>query len=304
MKIEQAINEYIHSLSTSEGKASNTIKAYSRDLRFYNEFLKDKNITDIRKITPLIIDEYIGILNEKYSQTSSARAKTAIKNFHRYLNMKYDYKDPSMNVSVSKGNKRLPIYCTKEEVDRLMSVFDDGDHNDFFNHTILETIYGLGLRVSECCNLKTNQVNLDEGFVKVLGKGSKERIIPIPETTKHYMNEYFHNIRPLWITKSSNLFFINKNGRKIYNEYVEKMLKNALIKADLSEDITPHKLRHSYATHLLEGGADLRVIQELLGHSDISTTEIYTHVESKRLKNTYLKSHPLANMKGLDKHGK
>ena len=175
-----------------------------------------------------------------------------------------------------------------------MSVFNDEDPDELFDHTIIETIYGLGLRVSECCSLKTNQVNLDDGFVKIIGKGKKERLIPIPDRTKKLMKEYYAKLRPSWQKKNTNLFFINQHGRKIYSEYVEKMLKENVYKAGIKKGITPHKLRHSYATHLLEGGADLRVIQELLGHSDISTTEIYTHVEAERLKRAYLDFHPFA----------
>ena len=180
-----------------------------------------------------------------------------------------------------------------------MSVFDDEIPEDLFNHTLLETIYGLGLRVSECVNLKTNQVNLEDGFVKILGKGNKERLMPIPDKTLEIMKRYFQTLRPLWQKKNSNYFFLNKKGNPTYSEYVEKMLRETNIKANIKKHITPHKLRHSYATHLLQGGADLRVIQELLGHSDISTTEIYTHVDSERLKKTYMDNHPLGNKKSL-----
>ena len=226
-----------------------------------------------------------------------------IRNFHHFLSFKYDINDPSFAIQVSKSIKRLPIYCTVAEVDELMNTFKK-TKEDLFNKAILETIYGCGLRVSECCNLLISQVNLNDGFLKILGKGNKERIVPIPQRTNDVMSYYFSNIRPLWLNGSTNSFYINKYGKHIYPEYVEKMLKNALKNTKISKNITPHKLRHSYATHLLEGGADLRSIQELLGHSDISTTEIYTHVETQRLKNTYLNSHPLSNMKGLKKNGK
>lgn len=303
MKLDLAIRDYIFSISTADGRSNNTIKSYSRDLKQYQSFLNNKNIFDTDNISDLIIDEYISFLNESFSISSINRYKTAIRNFHRFLNFKYDLKDPTINLSVSKGQKRLPIYATKGEIEKLMSVFNDDIPLDLFNHAILETIYGLGLRVSECCNLRTNQVNLDDGFVKVLGKGNKERIVPIPSSTLKVMKSYFLNIRTIWLKKSTNYFYVNKSGKKIYSEYVEKMLKNSIIKAGISKQLTPHKLRHSYATHLLEGGADLRVIQELLGHSDISTTEIYTHVDSSRLKQSYLSSHPLAKERGL-KHGK
>ena len=301
MKIDFAIKDYIFTLSTSEGKAKLTVSAYSTDLKYYLEFLNKRGIFEVEKINDNDIDDYIKTLNNKYHGKSINRKKVAIRNFHKYLNFKYDLKDPSLNVTVSKGEKRLPIYATKNEIDKLMSIFNDDIPEELFNHVILETIYGLGLRVSECCNLKTNQVNIDDGFVKIIGKGNKERVIPIPSNTLEVMKKYFMNVRPIWLNKSSNSFFINKNGRNIYSKYVENMLKNSIIKAGISKNLTPHKLRHSYATHLLEGGADLRVIQELLGHSDISTTEIYTHVEAERLKNSYLNAHPLAKSGGLKK---
>lgn len=299
MKIDFAIKDYIISLSTAEGRASNTIKSYTRDLNKYKSFLNENGIDDVEKIKDITIDDFINELNNSYSSASINRIKTSIRNFHRFLNFKYDLKDPTINLKVSRTQKRLPIYATVDEISKLMSLFDDEIPQDLLDHTILETIYGLGLRVSECCNLKTNQVNLNDKFVKVLGKGSKERIIPIPSKTNELMKRYYMNLRPMWLKKSTNNFFINKLGNKIYSEYVEKMLRNKSYEAGIKKHITPHKLRHSYATHLLEGGADLRVIQELLGHSDISTTEIYTHVETQRMKQSYLKNHPFADKKSL-----
>ena len=301
MKLDLAIKDYIFNLTTAEGKSDNTVESYSRDLRKYYDYLISKNITDTDKITDLIINEYINSLMNKYSITSINRNKVSIRNFHRYISFKYDTKDPSVNLQVSKGEKRLPVYGTLNEIDRIMSYFNDEDNEMLFNHAILETIYGCGLRVSECCDLRTNQVNLDDGFLKVLGKGNKERVIPIPGSTVKVMKNYYYNVRTLWLKSSSNYFFINKHSKKIYSEYVEKMIKTVINEVGINKHLTPHKLRHSYATHLLEGGADLRVIQELLGHSDISTTEIYTHVEQQRLRNTYINSHPFAKEKELKK---
>ena len=300
MKLDSAIKEYIISLSTVEGRSDNTIESYSRDLRKYKEYLEEKGIDDPTKIKESDIFSYIEALNKEYSSASVNRMKTSIRNFHRFLSFKYDYKDPSVNVTVTRGKKRLPVYATKNEIDKLMGVFDDSIPQDLLDHALLEAIYGLGLRVSECCNLRTNQVNLRDGFVKVLGKGNKERVIPIPDQTKKVMSAYFMNVRPLWQKKASNLFFLNHFGKKVYSEYVEKMLQEKINEAGIDKHLTPHKLRHSYATHLLEGGADLRVIQELLGHADISTTEIYTHVEEERLKDTYLKAHPFKDKEDLD----
>lgn len=298
MKIDDAINDYLLQIKLFEGKSNLTVKNYAIDLNKYATFLASNNINDTNYITDSIINDFIAEINANFANSSVNRIKTTVRNLHHFLAYKYDLKDPSSNITVVKNQKRLPIYCTQDEIKQLMSQFGDKPE-DIFNHAILETIYGLGLRVSECCNLTISQINLNDGIAKILGKGDKERIIPIPDVTKKYMQEYFLNVRPLWLTKKNNHFFINKHSRNIYPKYVENMLNEAIVKANLNKNITPHKLRHSYATHLLEGGADLRTIQELLGHSDISTTEIYTHVNTNRIKNSYLKNHPLANEKHL-----
>ena len=298
MRTDKAIKEYIIAIATNEGKADNTVRSYSRDLKIYQEFLDQRKISDIEDVDDVLLDDFIYQIDEKYASASINRIKTTVRNLHRFLNFKYDIKDPTLNMHVSGAEKRLPIYATKEEIDRLMGIFDDEKPLDLFKHCLLETIYGLGIRVSECCNLRISQVNLQDGFVNVIGKGNKERIVPIPDLTLRLMKRYFLNIRPLWQKSSSNCFFINDKGKKIYSEYVERILKDSIIQAGIHKHLTPHKLRHSYATHLLEGGADLRVIQELLGHSDISTTEIYTHVESERMREIYLKAHPLAGSGG------
>lgn len=297
MKVSDAIKDYIISLSSLEGRALNTVKSYSRDLKKYETFLNEKSIARIDKVKDTDIDDFIKEINKDYSQASINRIKTSIRNFHRFLTFKYDFKDPSLNVTVNRGEKRLPVYATHEEIELLMSQFNDEIPEELFKHAILESLYGLGIRVSECCNLKTNQVNLNENFVNVIGKGNKERLVPIPKVTSDLMKQYYMNVRPLWIKKSNNNFFINRFGKKIYSEYVEKLIRESCNNVGIKKHLTPHKLRHSYATHLLEGDADLRVIQELLGHSDISTTEIYTHVETQRLKDLYSKANPFADSK-------
>lgn len=291
MKIDVAIKDFIFNLENNEGKALKTIESYGSDLNIYNNYLKKLNINDTDDINESIIRGFVIYSSKKYSNSSLNRLKVTVRNFHRYLSFKYDLKDPSYSIEVSKSTKRLPIYCTQDEVDLIMNYFKD-EPDDILNRAILETIYGCGLRVSECCNLKLADVNLNEGFMNIIGKGNKERLIPIPKRTCKMMNKYLKEVRPLWLKKSTNFFYINHFGKKIYSEYVELMLKKTIELLGIKKPITPHKLRHSYATHLLDQGADLRSIQELLGHSDISTTEIYTHVESKRLKNSYLEHHP------------
>lgn len=297
MNIQVAIDDYLFTIEINDGKASKTVISYKRDLTIYHNFLNNLNISDISKIKDSDIKDFITHLNKQYSVASINRIKTSVRNLHKFLNFKYGIKDPSITVQVNKREKRLPIYCTINEINKIMSYFGDKP-KDILDKCILETIYGLGLRVSECCNLKLNQVNLEDGFVKILGKGNKERLIPIPSKTNDLMKQYYKEIRPLWAYNISvNNFFINDKGKPIYSKYVELMLNKVVNKVGIDKKITPHKLRHSYATHLLEGGADLRSIQELLGHSDISTTEIYTHVDTERLKKTYTSFHPLAKKK-------
>ncbi|MDO5440257.1 MAG: tyrosine-type recombinase/integrase [Erysipelotrichaceae bacterium] len=294
MKINEAITEYIFNLQNNEGKSDATIKSYSSDLYIYKDYLDKLRIYNIEEIDDSILRGFVVFASKKYANSSLNRLKVSVRNFHHFLAFKYDAKDPTFAIQVSKSIKRLPIYCTISEIDEIMDTFDESKPEDILGKAILETIYGCGLRVSECCNLKLSQVNLIDGFLKILGKGNKERIVPIPGRTKRIMELYYNNVRPIWLKGSCNSFFINKNSHQIYSEYVERMIKLVLTKTDIKKPITPHKLRHSYATHLLEGGADLRSIQELLGHSDISTTEIYTHVEANRLKQSYMNFHPLA----------
>ena len=295
MKIENAFKDYIYSLKT-QGKSDNTLKSYNNDLNVYKRYLDSINISNIEEVSDNNLKWFAVYLNNIYAKSSSNRIKVAIRNLHKFLSYKYDFIDPTLSFRTSKPDKRLPIYCTIEEIDRLMSSFSDSPE-DIFDHAILESIYGLGLRVSECCNLKVSQLNLTDGFANIIGKGNKERIIPIPKSTKNILNLYFTNIRPLWLKTSDNSFFINRFSKPIYPVYVERLINKKAAELNLKKHITPHKLRHSYATHLLQGGADLRTIQELLGHSDISTTEIYTHVENDRIKNSYLNYFPMSDQK-------
>ena len=298
MKVDEAIKEYLLSLN-NYNKALNTIKSYKRDLNIYQNYLNKKQISNLEDIKDNDLEYFFVGLKDNYATNSISRIKASVHNFHNFISFKYDIHNPSNNLAISSKTNKLPIYATKEEIDLIMQHFNDDIASDLFHHAILETIYGLGLRVSECCNLKTNQIDLDLGLVKIVGKGNKERIIPIPSNTNKIMKLYLHNIRSLWLKNNINYFFINRFGRKLNSQYVQKMLKQTIIEVGINKSLTPHKLRHSYATHLLENSADLRTIQELLGHSDISTTEIYTHVDSKRMINEYRRVHPLAKVGGL-----
>lgn len=292
MQINDAFDDYYKYLTISSGKSKATISSYKQDLTKYQSFLHNMGINNVEDINSKHLITFVNDYSSCKSQNSINRIKSSIRQFHRYLTFKYDFKDVSAYIQSHKVEHRLPVYCTSSEIEQLMSYFGNG-YKDILDHALLEIIYGCGLRVSECCNLLTSQVNLEEGFIKVLGKGGKERLVPIPNETLLQLKEY-HNIRSLWLKGKNNYFFINNKSKKIYRQYIDNLINKIKIELGIKKNITPHKLRHSYATHLLEGGADLRTIQELLGHSSISTTEIYTHVANKHLKDTYLNCHPMA----------
>ncbi len=286
MEIDKAIKEYLINIEISEGKSQNTIENYRIDLKKYSEFLSIDGIDDTNFITLDNINSFVQNISKDKKSSSLSRIVSTIKSFHKYLSFRFDVENPSLNISVKNKEKRLPIYATIEEINILMNSFGNSE-KDILNHAILELIYCCGLRVSEACNLLVNQIDLKNKYVRILGKGNKERIIPIPDNSLIILHEYFNIIRPIFLKKKINNFFINEYGRKITSEYVENMLKLTCENLNITKKLTPHKLRHSFATHLLERNADLRSIQELLGHSDIKTTEIYTHVNKRRLIESY-----------------
>jgi len=293
MKIQDAIVEYEIYLEFNENRSKRTVAAYLFDIRQYAAWLNEQGIFSIEFITSQLIQQYINSKSEFLKLSSCARIASSISSFHRFLNYKYDFFDPCKNIERPKKSKALPVYCSEDEINQIMNYFGNSDE-DILYHAIFELIYGCGLRISECLELKSTQINLEDGFLRVIGKGNKERILPIPQLTLKVIKKYFFDVRPHWTKKGENLFFINEKGNRIRCEKVELMLKYVCQQVQISKPVTPHKLRHSYATHLLNHGTDLRVIQELLGHSSISTTEIYTHVDQNRLKDGYRKFHPMA----------
>ena len=296
MQINEARTKYDTHLTLS-GKSKKTVIVYRADIERYLDYLLEQGLKDVEEIDLQMILGYLEANKDHYRKSSLTRIKSSIRSFHKYLYEVYDISDPTTNLTVSRQYTKLPVYLTKEETEELFGTFKDLDDNDILNHAILESIYGLGLRVSECCDLTLNHVNLTDGIVRIHGKGDKERIVPIPQGTLQILKLYYPKVRYNYLKPSSaarQYFFVNRFGHKINALYVESILRQAVNKTSIKKHITPHKLRHSYATHLLEGGADLRAVQELLGHSDISTTEIYTHVENSHLKKTYLNAHPFA----------
>ena len=242
------------------------------------------------------IINYINFLNiNKKSTRTQARIISSIKTFYNYLI--FDEKinqNPSSEIYSPKLEKKLPIVLSTEEIDRIISSFNLSKENSERNRTIIECLYSCGLRVTELVNLKISEINFIDGYIKIIGKGNKQRITPINKKLSTYLKYYIDNIRSkLKIDKSnSDYLFLNRRGKKISRVLVFNIVKTACQKVGIKKNISPHTFRHSFATHLVEGGADLRAVQEMLGHSNITTTEIYTHLDTNYLKEEMVNYHP------------
>lgn len=292
MKLQEAFDGWYTWLSVSQAKSTHTVSSYTSDLKQYLHYLEADGIEDTDDITYDEIRDFMQEESEQKASSSSARMAAAIRSFHSYLSFLFNKEDPSINLTVHKNQKVLPVYCTKEEIKALMTSFDDSDPRQLLDHAILELIYSCGLRVSEACSLDINRVDLETGKIRVLGKGNKERIVPIPSGAQGLQKKYLTEVRPLFCRRHSSIYFINALGRPVEPRYIQRLIARKDTELGFQKHITPHKLRHSYATHLLQNGADLRSIQEMLGHSDVGTTEIYTHIQNNEMFKAYNAYHP------------
>lgn len=300
MKLEEALKEYLVHIQVNEGRSRRTVSSYHEDLKQYLAYLHMHGINDTTSIRYHDIEQFITEQSARKGSTSVVRMAASIRSFHHDLAFMHNENDPSLNLEVHKSTNTLPVYCTIDEITELMSSFDDTKPVEYLDHAILEAIYSCGLRVSEAVSLTLNRVDLDSGKMRVLGKGDKERIVPIPKGSIGFLKYWRDVVRPVFLKNKSAFFFINRYGRKVTPRYVELLLERKVSELGFTKHITPHKLRHSYATHMLQGGADLRSIQEMLGHANIQTTEIYTHVQNKLMFNAYEKFHPGESLQKLE----
>ena len=286
------ILDYIDYISYEKGLSNNTKTSYLSDLEEYEAYLNKKGITSCPDIKKDDIRSYLRYLDNNSKTTTIARKLTTIKNFHKYLLKEHIVKvDEAESIERPKLQKHLPNTLTIEEVDLLLDIKLDTSF-DYRNKAMLELLYGTGIRVSELVNLTIHSIDLENSIVRLSGKGNKERIIPLGDYTIHYLNEYL-KVRPELFKKgNTDDLFLNNHGRRITRQGFFKLLKKLLEEKGLNTNISPHSLRHSFATHLLSGGADLRSIQMLLGHSDIATTKIYTHISNDKVLNEYHEYHP------------
>jgi integrase/recombinase XerD len=264
--------------------------------------IKNYAISDPNKITKQHIRNFIARLKRKNSTASSvARKMSAIRSFHKYLLMeKLVDTNVALGVSLPKKQQKLPVVLSVEEVDALM-VAADGDHPlELRNKAMLELLYGSGLRISELLALTLKDLHINMGFLNVWGKGNKERIVPVGAEAGYALKRYLEAGRPQLKKIPGDILFVNNRGKAISRVGFYKVLKTLTVKAGITKDVSPHTLRHSFASHLLENGVDLRVVQELLGHEDISTTQIYTHISKQQLQKVYEEFHPRSMKKGDD----
>ncbi|UXR79275.1 MULTISPECIES: site-specific tyrosine recombinase XerD [unclassified Staphylococcus] len=295
--MEEVRDEYLRFIQLEKGLSANTIAAYRRDLNQYIEFLKSQKVGQLDFVTRDIIQQcFAERHDEGHSAKSIARFTSTIRSFHQFaLRERYTSQDPTVLITTPKYERKLPDVLSIDEVDKLLSSFDLSKTNDYRNRTMLELLYATGMRVSELIFVEIQDINLVMGFVKVFGKGNKERIIPLGETVIQYLTHYLEEVRPQLLKKTvTDVLFLNLHGKPLSRQGVWKMIKQVGVKAGLTKRLTPHTLRHSFATHLLENGADLRAVQEMLGHSDISTTQLYTHVSSTQIRKIYQSYHPRA----------
>lgn len=287
MDLHEALSDYKLNLSLVENKSKKTIEAYMSDLSRYIEYLNQQNINNVEEITILTVDNYLNSLTKEYLANSVNRVLASVRSFHKFISLNHEsIKDPTLYIHTHKHNEHLPIYASVQDLKVLFDSFSNSDI-DIYHKTMLLTLYSCGLRVSELCSLKRNDVHLSEKILKVIGKGDKERIIPIVDACVQQMELYLNLVRKNWQKKTLPNFFINQYGRVLTRQYVHNLIKKKCAECNLNPNLSAHSFRHSFASHLLDGNADLRIVQELLGHSDIQTTQIYTHIQNKRLVNAY-----------------
>lgn len=295
---EHLVDSYIRHLTIERGVAKNTIAAYRRDLRRYLDYLQDRGIESIDQITEMAVQDFSTRLLSKHglSATSVARVLAGVRGLHKYWLLENLTKaDPSATVKPPKAPRRLPKAITVAQVEDLLNAVSGDDPVAVRDRAILELLYATGARITEVVSLDLDDL-VDPTLLRVLGKGSKERIVPVGRFAQSALEAYLVRTRPLLAVngKGTPALFLNQRGGRLSRQSAWQIIHDAAEAANLPGEISPHTLRHSFATHLLEGGADVRVVQELLGHSSVATTQIYTLVTVDALREVYATAHPRA----------
>nr|WP_320050871.1 site-specific tyrosine recombinase XerD [uncultured Desulfuromonas sp.] len=296
MKLLNLMDSFLDYLSIERGLAKNTLESYARDLQRYGRFLEEKMITEVENIRQNdVLDFFTSLKEQGMGVRSRARLLAALRGFHQFGVEEYQLAgNPVSRLTTPKMLQTLPDTLSPSEVDALLDIRDDGQVLTRRDIAMLELLYATGMRVSELVGLKLDDLHLSSGYLRVMGKGSKQRIIPIGEVAIEILQGYLSFVRAqLDLNRNlSQCVFLNRSGKGLTRQGFWKMIKRRAVTAGISKNVTPHTLRHSFATHLLENGADLRVVQMLLGHVDISTTQIYTHVTREHVRRIHQTFHP------------
>lgn len=297
MKSDQTdhlLDNYLNYISVEKGLSLNTLESYSRDLNRFVSFLEKSGLDPLSAGHQDILSFLIHLRNKGLKIRSCTRSLIAVRSFYKYLQREGIYESsPTLKVDIPKYWNKLPVVLNIVEVEKLLEAPDVNVPLGIRDKSMLEVIYATGLRVSELVSLKMENINHQVGYLTTMGKGSKERIVPLGETALHWIKEYIAIVRvSLLKGRSSSVLFLNYAGRKMTRQGFWKIIRSYALKAGIDKKLSPHVIRHSFATHLLERGADLRSLQIMLGHSDISTTQIYTHVNAERLRSVHKQYHP------------
>ena len=294
--MNQHLTEFLNYLQIDRNAAQNTISAYENDLNRYLSFLTNRGITKLSQVEPSAVVDFRNLLYDLgLAASSCARNLSSLRMFHRFLiRENYLDADPTTNLSFPNKPKNLPDTLDQSEIDLILSQPDASETKGLRDKAMLEFLYAAGLRVSELLAIETSNLFFENGFIRVIGKGSKERIVPIGEQAIHFTNRYLEEGRPKLkkYAESGNVVFLNSRGTRMSRMGFWKILRSYVVATGIKKRVSPHTFRHSFATHLLEGGADLRAVQEMLGHSDISSTQIYTHLDHEYLKEVHRTFHP------------
>jgi integrase/recombinase XerD len=295
MDILALIDRYLSELRIEGGVARNTLDGYRNDLRKFHAFLKARRIRSLERVSRRTVSAFVGSLaRRKLSPASTARCLSALRGFYRFLRKERFVRDnPTTDLTAPRPWLRLPKTLTADEVGRLLRTAGGRKPEDARNAAMIELLYATGLRVSELVGLEMARLNLEVGYVLVSGKGSKQRIVPMGEPARRKLDAYLDEARPALLKgRSSPSVFVTRRGGVLTRQGFWKLLRARARQARITKQISPHMLRHSFATHLLDHGADLRSVQAMLGHADITTTQIYTHVERARLKRLHTELFP------------
>ena len=293
--MKKELEDFLNYIEFEKKYSKKTTENYQRDIEYFLEFLNDKNIKQYKNVKYETIREYLMHLhNHKYSKKTIARYISSLRSFFKYLyNEEIINDNPTILVSNPKLDKKLPNYLYVNDLEKLLDSATDDTPIEIRNSLILELLYSTGIRVSELVNIKMKDISQSEKKIKIHGKGNKERYVIYGSVCEEKLDRYLKKSRNI-LNKNSDYLILNNNGNNITTRSIEDIVKKYQIKSGINTKISPHTLRHTFATHLLDGGADLKSVQELMGHESLSSTQVYTHITNERLRNVYLHTHPRA----------